>query len=1146
MQASEFVHLHVHSEYSLLDGACRLKDLVKRAKALGQKAVAVTDHGCMYGAVEFYQLALQEGIRPIIGCEVYVAPRTRHDKQHSLDATPYHLVLLCETNEGYRNLIQLVSIGYLEGFYHKPRVDLETLRKHSRGLICLSACLAGEVARHLTAQDYEAAKKTALCYRDLFGADHYFLEVQNHGLREQQMILPQLFRLSRETGIPLVATNDAHYLTKEDAELQKVLLCIQTGKTLDEPNGMAFETKEFYLKSTEEMEQLFVAVPEAVRNTAKIAERCQVSFDFGSLKLPQFSMDGVKDHSLFFRQLCKDGMLQRYGTPSSEIVERLEYEISIIERMGFVDYFLIVWDFIRYAREIGVPVGPGRGSGAGSLCAYCIGITGIDPMRYHLLFERFLNPERVSMPDFDIDFCIEGRQRIIDYVVQKYGAERVSQIIAFDTMKAKAAVRDTGRVLGLPYQLCDHVAKQIPAGLHTTLEDALKEPELSALYTENRDVRRLLDLAQKLEGMPRHASTHAAGVVIASAPISSFVPLQKNDDVVVTQYTMGILEQLGLLKMDFLGLRNLTVIAECEAQLRKQDPEFSAASVPLDDQAVFSMLSQGKALGVFQFESAGMRQVLTRLAPKSLEDLIAVISLYRPGPRDSIPKYIKNRHHPEQITYAHPLLEPILRVTYGCIVYQEQVMEICRSLAGYSYGRADLVRRAMAKKKHDVMERERLCFLYGDGTSGSCVGAIANGVPEETANAIFDEMSGFASYAFNKSHAAAYAYLAYQTAWLKYHAFPEYFAALMSSVQQNTDKLMEYIAECKDAGVAVSAPHVNVSGLGFTAVSDGIRFGLLAIRNLGKGLILEILKERSENGCFSDYVSFCQRMLPRGLNRRSLDGLILAGALDGLGANRRQMLQSSEQLLSALSDQARQTLEGQLNLFGDHLSTAADFTLPALPEFSLQERLRMERDATGMYLSGHPLDASAWMKSLCRFPSLAEAGALPDGSVCTVFCIVQSIKQHQARSGRMCFMTIEDNSGTLEALVFPKHYELLYAKIKPDTVYCISGKISLREDGATLICDRILTEAEFWKAAETQRFCIKTEATSVSDLERLLRPCRLFSGETPLYFYFSEKKRYFIPKDPAGIRLCPELCDALMEVIPMEDMKLIFGKNKFF
>ncbi len=1141
----DFVHLHVHTEYSLLDGACRIRQLVQRVKELGQTAVAITDHGCMYGAVEFWQAAKEAGVKPIIGCEVYVAPRSRHDKVHRLDTSPYHLVLLCRNQTGYQNLIKLVSLGYIEGFYSKPRVDMDLLEQYHEGLICLSACLAGEIPRRLMNGDYAGAKETALGYQRIFGADSYYIEVQDHGLREQKAILPQLYRLSRETGIPLAATNDAHYITREDASLQHVLLCIQTNKTVEDPNGMGFETDEFYIKSGEEMAELFRAVPEAISNTAVIAEQCNVEFTFGQLKLPRFRMEGVTDTTAFFRQLCREGLHRRYGEdPSAEIRERMQYELGIIEQMGYVDYFLIVWDFIRYARQIGVPVGPGRGSGAGSICAYCIGITGIDPMRYHLLFERFLNPERVSMPDFDIDFCIEGRQRVIDYVIEKYGSDRVAQIIAFDTMKAKAAVRDTGRAMALPYGLCDRVAKLIPPELNMTIAGALQaSKELAELYDTDTRVHRLLDMAQRLEGMPRHATTHAAGVVIASAPVSEFVPLQKNEDAIVTQYPMTTLEQLGLLKMDFLGLRNLTVIRDACQAIHAFQPDFSIDRIPLDDPEVYRMMSKGDTCGVFQFESPGMQRVLTRLEPTCLEDLIAVISLYRPGPMESIPRYIRNRHAPEQITYAHPLLEPILRVTYGCMVYQEQVMEICRSLAGYSYGRADLVRRAMAKKKHAVMEAERQTFVWGsrnpDG-SVSCPGAVANGVPEDTANEIFDQMTSFASYAFNKSHAAAYAYLAYQTAYLKCHYFPQYMAALMTSVLSNTSKLMEYISLCEEKGVAVCRPDVNVSDMGFTVGGKEIHFGLLAVKGLGKGVIGQVIRERQENGVYRSFPDFCDRMVRRDVGKRTVENLIRCGALDGLGHNRREMLMCFEQIMDAQAGSSRALIQGQMDLFGQGEVIQESVPIPRMEEFPPNQLLRMEKELTGMYLSGHPLGHLQWCRRLLRLPELKELETAKDGDGVSVLCMLQSQKPHVARNGeKMCFLTLEDLSGTGEAVVFPSLFAQRSGMLEPEQVLLIHGRISAKDGQNSILCNEIQPGEQIQQLLAGRQLCIKLRSDENAVQQAVTELCRCNLGQIPVCFYLTDQRRYVSSRRIPGVELTAAFRDALCRIVSESSVGMV-------
>ena len=845
-KARNFTHLHLHTEYSLLDGACRIEGLMQRVKALGQTAVAITDHGVMYGCVDFYKAAKKAGVKPIIGCEVYVATRTRFDKVNRIDGSN-HLVLLCKNETGYKNLIKMVSAGFTEGFYNKPRVDHELLEEYHEGLICLSACLAGEIPQALLAGDYEKAKNLARYYEDLFGKGNYYIEIQDHGLDEQRTVLPLLVRLSRETGIPLVATNDAHYLEKEDSRMQHILICIQTNKTVNDDDVLEFGTDEFYVKSTEEMYELFSAWPEACENTNRIAEMCSFDFEFGVTKLPYFVAPDGMDNKEYFVKLCRDGLLRRYGADVPEDIRaRLDYEISIIDRMGYINYYLIVFDFINYAKSQGIPVGPGRGSGAGSLAAYCVGITNIDPIKYNLLFERFLNPERVSMPDFDIDFCYERRQEVIDYVIRKYGADHVAQIVTFGTMAARAAIRDVGRVLDMPYGTVDGIAKLVPMEPKMTLTKALSiSRELKARYDADPQVKELIDMSLKLEGMPRHASTHAAGVVITREAADEYVPLATNDGNPVTQFTMTTIEELGLLKMDFLGLRTLTVIDDAEKMIRKREPGFSMDAVPYDDQRVYAMLNAGETEGVFQMESGGMTQAVMGLQSKSLEDIIAIISLYRPGPMESIPTYIANRHNPGNVKYKTPQLEHILDVTNGCIVYQEQVMQICRELAGFSYGQADLVRRAMSKKKHDVMEKERQHFVHGNTEPGhECAGCVANGISETVANAIFDDMSSFASYAFNKAHAAAYAVVAYQTAYLKRHYPREFMAALLTSVLDNTGKVIEYTAECQRMGIRVLPPDINASDAGFTVEGKDIRFGLLALKNVGRNLIATVVRER--------------------------------------------------------------------------------------------------------------------------------------------------------------------------------------------------------------------------------------------------------------------------------------------------------------
>ena len=1134
MRADEFVNLHVHTEYSLLDGACRIKPLIERVKELGQTALAITDHGNMYGAVEFWNSAKAAGIKPVIGCEVYVARRTRLDREPKLDASPYHLILLCENNEGYRNLVKLVSIASIEGFYNRPRVDLELLQKYHSGLICMSACLAGQIPRLLVDGNYDEAKAVALKYRDIFGESNYFIEVQNHGIKDELKILPLLYKLSAETGIPLAATNDCHYISKKDAEMQNVLLCIQTGKTLDDPSGLKFETDEFYVKSADEMTELFKGHEEAVSNTSQIAERCNVEFEFGNIKLPKFTIEGVSDNQQYFREMCREGMFEKYGAdPPQNVVERMEYELDVITKMGYTDYYLIVWDFIRYAREHNVPVGPGRGSGAGSLCAYCIGITGIDPIKFNLLFERFLNPERVSMPDFDIDFCIEGRQSVKDYVVRRYGAEYVSEIIAFDTLKARAAVRDVGRVLGLSYQLCDKAAKEIDP--KATLDEAMKESDvLSDLYNNDRNMRKLITLAKQLEGMPRHASTHAAGVVISAVPLSDLVPLQRNDDTVVTQYTMGVLESLGLLKMDFLGLRNLTIIRDTVNEIHRTEPDFDISSIPVDDAGVYSMMTQGDTEGVFQFESEGMTARVMELAPERLEDLIVIISLYRPGPMKSIPVYIENKKHPENVKYKHPLLKSILEDTYGCMVYQEQVMEICRKLAGYSYGHADIVRRAMAKKKHDVMLKERESFVKG---------ALENGVSEDIANSVFDEMVSFASYAFNKSHAAAYAYLAYQTAYLKYHYRGIYMAALMSSVMGNSAKLAEYINSCREGGIEILRPDINKSNKGFTFVDGKMYFGLLAIKNAGSGLADKIISERQENGSFTGLQDFCERVEGRELNKKALENLIKAGAFDGLGLNRRQMLESYEMLLDMAGSDSRGVIEGQLNFLDSSDTTEMNIRIPYKQDYDIKQLLSMEKEATGMYLSGHPLSQHQWLMELLHTRKIGELvteGAVRDGMAVKILCSVETVKLHVTKKGdKMCFVTFTDDTGEIEGVVFPDLYMINGSKLTQDSTVLINGKISVKDDRVTVVCGAVTAETEFERSIASMKLCIKTTSDNAALKPELVELCSKYSGTTAVCYYLTDMKKTVAPRSKLSLKISREVFEKLKSIYELPQIGLI-------
>ncbi|MBE6774689.1 MAG: DNA polymerase III subunit alpha [Ruminococcaceae bacterium] len=1119
-----FTHLHLHTEYSLLDGACRIAQLMDRVKELGQTSVAITDHGSMYGVIDFYKAAKEKGIKPIIGCECYVAKRSRFDKVHGLDNERHHLVLLCENNVGYQNLIQMVSKSWTEGFYTKPRIDKELLEKHHEGLIALSACLAGEIPTLLVRGDYEGAKKAALWYKGIFGEGKYFIEIQNHGLREQLEIMPDLVRLAKEIGVPPVATNDAHYLTKEDSSVQQVLICIQTNHILGEETGLEFSTDEFYVKSEGEMREAFSELPEAIDITEKIADMCNVEFEFGNTKLPHFEVPNKMDHFEYFKNQCFFGLCKLKGdNPPKEYVDRLNYELDVINKMGYVDYFLIVHDFIRHAKSKNIPVGPGRGSGAGSLAAYCIGITGIDPLRYNLLFERFLNPERVSMPDFDIDFCYVRRQEVIDYVISKYGADHVAQIVTFGTMAARAAIRDVGRVLGLPYAVVDEVAKLIPQELKITIDKALKmSDELRQLYQNNDDVKKLLDISKKVEGMPRHASTHAAGVVITRDPVSSYVPLAVNDESIVTQFTMVTLEQLGLLKMDFLGLRTLTVINDAVQMVRKAVPDFSIENIPLDDEATFRMLSEGRTDGVFQYESAGMRSVLSRLKPESLEDLIAVISLYRPGPADSIDTYIHNRHHPEDTVYKTELIRDILDVTYGCMVYQEQVMQICRKIAGYSYGRADLVRRAMSKKKLDVMEKERHHFIYGlknDKGETECAGALANGVSEETANEIFDEMSNFAKYAFNKSHAAAYAYVSYQTAWLKAHYPCELMAATLTSVLDSSVKVSGYIAECTRIGIKVLAPSINSSFEGFTVKNGKIRFGLLAIKNLGRSFIRTIINNREQGGKYTTFYSFCKRVYSKDFNRRAAESLIKCGACDGLDLNRRQMLYMLPLIISELDADKNRNVVGQIGFFDEDsgFSFENEMTAPEMEEMPENELLSYEKEITGLYISGHPMDEYSAISQKIKCDKISDilennegiSVKYKDNSSVKIFGIVTRVeKKITKNNSTMCFIELEDMSASIECIVFSKLYADKINHLRVGNILLLRGRLSMREDREpSVICESIepnpknIYKDEKTKAHTVTIRCDEEKKELVSKLKIL---SELFSGTTSLVIKYND------------------------------------------
>lgn len=1136
-----FVHLHVHSEYSLLDGACRLEELVAAVKEQGQEAVAVTDHGNMYAAVEFYKIAKKKGIKPIIGCEVYVASRSRFDKMSELDRSGRHLILLCKNNTGYQNLIQMVSKSWTEGFYNKPRIDKELLEKYHEGLICLSACLAGELPQMLLQGNFSGAVETAKYYENLFGKGNYFIELQDHGINQQKEVNPLLIKISKETGIPLVVTNDSHYIKKSDSEIHSILLCIQTNHTVLDEDKMEFATDEFYLKSESEMRTLFPQLDEAYDNTVKIAEMCNVEFEFGNTKLPHFDVPNGQDHFEYFKQQCYEGLYKHYGNnPDKALTERLEYELNMVRQMGYVDYYLIVNDFIQYAKSHGIPVGPGRGSGAGSLAAYCIGITGIDPIKYNLIFERFLNPERVSMPDFDVDFCKDRRQEVIDYVIRKYGADHVAQIISFGTMAARGAVRDVGRALAIPYATVDIVAKQIPSDIGMTIDKALEiSSELKKSYDTDESVHKLIDTAKSIEGMPRHATTHAAGVVITRDPVSSYVPLAKNDEAVVTQYTMTVLEELGLLKMDFLGLRNLTVIHDAENMIKRTNPHYTHSDIKEDDNQVFVMLSKGLSEGVFQFESAGMKNVLTQLKPESVEDLIAVISLYRPGPMDSIPKYIENRHNPKKITYKHPLLKDILNVTYGCIVYQEQVMQIFRSLAGYSLGRADIVRRAMSKKKKDVMEREHNIFINGlEDENGNIEveGCLRRGVDAKTAESVYSEIASFASYAFNKSHAAAYANVAYETAWLKYHYPKEYMSALLTSVLDNTNKLSVYIAECQRLGINVLPPHINISYIGFTVSGKDIRFGLMAIKNIGRSFIEAIVKERDKRE-FTSLYDFCKRLYGKNMNSRALESLIKCGAFDNLGANRREMLSGLKTILDDLDYDKKRNVEGQLSFFDTgNEETNQEVSLPVMPDFTVSEKLSMEKEVAGMFLSGHPLaeyDHIAKAINADKISDILESdgtyGRYKDLSRVRLLAIITSVKLKTTKNNSiMAFVTLEDKYGSMEMLVFPQILSEYSSLIVEGNILEIMGSISIKEDEETkILCNQLRIAPKDISAfkAHSQKnnnqkntsnnisvekkpaLYIKVDNMECDKYKRAKNLLEIFDGRTPVVFYLSESKK---------------------------------------
>ncbi len=1152
---SNFVHLHIHSEYSLLDGANRIKDLPIRAKELGMDAIALTDHGSMFGTIDFYKACKANGIKPIIGCEVYVAPRSRKDKDPNLDARYNHLILLAKNNDGYKNLAKLVSLGYTEGFYYKPRIDKETLEQYHENLICCSACLAGEVNQAILKNNMEEAKKVALWFKKLFGED-YYLEIQNNGIKEQVLVNQKLIELSRELDIPLVATNDAHYLKREDAYNHEVLLCIQTGKKMSDEDRMKFETDELYVKSPEEMSDYFKNVPEAIENTVKIAEKCNVEFEFGHTILPNYDVpEEFETHYDYLKKLCDDGIKNRYGeNPTKEILERAEFEMNVINQMGYVDYFLIVWDYIHYAKTHNIPVGPGRGSGAGSIVAYAIEITDIDPIKYGLIFERFLNPERISMPDFDVDFCYEKRDQVIDYVCRKYGHDHVSQIITFGTMSARMVIRDVGRVLDVPYAETDKIAKMVPNELHITIKKAMEQNrELRDLYEQNSDMKKMLDIAMALEGMPRQASTHACGIVITKDPVVDYVPLYRRDDIISTQYIMTTLEELGLLKMDFLGLRTLTVIQDTIELVKANrgiDVEFDK---DMNDSKVYKLWQDGNSVGIFQFESQGMTNFMKELKPDCLEDIIAGVSLYRPGPMDQIPRYIANKKDPEHAVYTHPALKPILEVTYGCMVYQEQVMQIVRDLAGYSLGRADLVRRAMGKKKLDVMAKERENFIHGQvDENGNIIikGCVRNGIDEKSANKIFDEMAEFAKYAFNKSHAACYAVVAYRTAYLKAYYPVEFMAAMLNSFLGNLDKIPAYTEECKRLNIQILKPDINKSYTKFTVDGDKIRFGLGSIKNVGTSAVDEIVAERDRNGQFKDFTDFCERIQETNVNKKCIESLIKAGAFDEFNETRRTLMESFESILDTITSSNKKELEGQVNMFdlGGSDSKEMKYTFKEFPEYSRKELLFMEKEMLGLYISGHPLDNirhqiemqtninSFQMRQMENTDEIGEEirQEIKDGQMVKYAGIITKIKKKYTKNNKlMAFLTVEDLYGPTEIILFESAYQNCANVLMEDNIVLVNGRLSVREDEETKIVANQITE---FATKKKSIFILDVTSLDEKTKVKLKGAIKFFTGDRnnmPLEIINNTVKSM-----AGGIYITPEILKEFQELIGTENAKV--------
>ena len=1148
-----FTHLHVHTEYSLLDGSSKIKELTARAKELGMDSMAITDHGVMYGVIDFYRAAREAGIKPILGCEVYVAPGSRFDRESGAgDDRYYHLILLAENNAGYKNLMKIVSKGFVDGFYYKPRVDLELLSTYHEGIIALSACLAGEVQKYLARGMYEEAKRSALRYYEIFGKDHFYLELQDHGIPEQKMVNQGLMRLSQDTGLELVATNDVHYTYAEDAKAHDILLCIQTGKKVADEDRLRYEGGQYYCKSEEEMRKLFPYAKEAIDNTHKIAERCNVEIEFGVTKLPKYEVPEGFDSWTYLNHLCREGFKDRYPDDDGTLSRRLDYELGVIRTMGYVDYFLIVWDFINYARSQNIMVGPGRGSAAGSIVSYTLGITNIDPVRYNLLFERFLNPERVSMPDIDVDFCYERRQEVIDYVVRKYGKDQVVQIVTFGTLAAKGVVRDVGRVLDLPYAMCDSIAKMIPNDLGMTLDKALTaNPDLKKLYNENEQVKYLIDMSKRLEGLPRHTSMHAAGVVIGSRSIDEFVPLSRAaDGTITTQFTMTTIEELGLLKMDFLGLRTLTVIQNA-VRLAEKDYgiKLDMDHIDYDDKKVLESIGTGRTEGVFQLESGGMKGFMKELKPENLEDIIAGISLYRPGPMDFIPRYLKGKNDKTSITYECPQLEPILSPTYGCIVYQEQVMQIVRDLAGYTMGRSDLVRRAMSKKKTAVMEKERQNFVYGNEAEG-VKGCIANGIDEKTANHIYDEMIDFAKYAFNKSHAAAYAVVSYQTAYLKYYYPKEFMAALMSSVMDNVSKFSEYILTCRRMmGIAILPPDINEGESGFSVSGDGIRYGLSAIKSVGRPVVDAILEERKKNGIFSSMEDFINRMTNKEVNRRTIENFIKSGAMDSLPGTRRQKVAVAPVLLDNKARERKNAWEGQMSLFdlvSEEDKKEFQVSFPDVGEYSKEELLAFEKDILGVYISGHPLDdyEGLWRKNISATAAdfivdeETEEAAVKDGMKVVVGGLVTGKVVKTTRSNQlMAFITLEDLMGSVEVIVFPKNYEADRDLLTEDSKIFIKGRVSLGDEPVgKLVCEQVIpfskVPRQLWLQFEDKETYQAKEGTILSILKES-------EGQDSVVIYLKKERAKKILPANWKVEASRELLEKLIGQLGENNVKIV-------